>query len=83
MNMGIIASLQTLSFVQDNISWGFGIPCILMVIALIVFLMGTKTYRYYLLEDENLFGRIGRAFAALVRSWGFSLLCSSNQSIPE
>ena len=84
MNMGIIASLLTLSYVQDNISWGlgFGIPCILMVIALIIFLMGTKTYRYYLLEDENPFGRISRAFAALVRSWGVSLRCP-NQSKPE
>ncbi|MBA0882028.1 hypothetical protein Goshw_029316, partial [Gossypium schwendimanii] len=33
---------------RDNLSWvlGFGILCIIMVVALIVFLCGTTTYRY-------------------------------------
>ncbi|ONK56597.1 uncharacterized protein A4U43_C10F10510, partial [Asparagus officinalis] len=84
MNVGIIASLLTLSYVQDNVSWGlgFGIPCILMVVALVVFLMGTRTYRYYLLEEENPFGRVGRAFVALVRSWRASWWGSSRRN-PE
>ncbi|ONK56598.1 uncharacterized protein A4U43_C10F10530 [Asparagus officinalis] len=70
MNAGMMVSLLVLTYVQDNISWGlgFGIPCILMVIALAVFLMGTKSYRYYLLEDESPFVRIGRTFTILIKS---------------
>lgn len=72
MNMGMMASLVTLSYVQDNIGWGlgFGIPCVLMFMAIMVFLMGTKTYRYYLLEEESPFARIGRSFIALARNRG-------------
>lgn len=70
MNAGMIVSLLVLSYVQDNISWGlgFGIPCILMVIALVVFLMGTESYRYYLLEDQSPFTRIGKAFVILIKN---------------
>ena len=70
MNAGIMVSLLVLPYVQDNVSWGlgFGIPCVLMVIALVVFLMGTKTYRYCLLEDESPFARIGRSFTILIKS---------------
>ncbi|GAY39601.1 hypothetical protein CUMW_045620, partial [Citrus unshiu] len=37
-----------ISSVQENLYWGlgFGIPCISMAIAPIVFLLGTKSYRY-------------------------------------
>ncbi|KAJ6839867.1 protein NRT1/ PTR FAMILY 5.10-like isoform X2 [Iris pallida] len=72
VNVGITASLVILSYVQDNVSWGlgFGIPCVLMFMATIVFLMGTKTYRYYPLEEESPFARIGRSFVALARNRG-------------
>lgn len=71
MTMGAVVSLLILSYVQDNVSWGlgFGIPCIIMVLALVIFLSGTKTYRYYQLKDENPFARVGRAFAALIRNF--------------
>ncbi|OVA15859.1 Proton-dependent oligopeptide transporter family [Macleaya cordata] len=68
---GIISHL-TLNYIQDNIGWGlgFGIPCIFMAIALIVFLFGTKTYRYSKTEDkENPMLRIGRVFVAAVKNW--------------
>jgi peptide/histidine transporter 3/4 len=44
-----------MSYVQDNVSWGigFGVPCIIMMLALVVFLLGTKTYRFYDSSDSN------------------------------
>lgn len=37
-----------LNYIQDNLNWAlaFGIPCIIMCIALLVFLVGSMTYRF-------------------------------------
>ncbi|XP_073107893.1 protein NRT1/ PTR FAMILY 5.10-like [Elaeis guineensis] len=69
MSGGILVTGVILSYIQDNIGWGlgFGIPCIAMLFALVVFLLGTKTYRFYVLEDQSPFVRIGKALVALVR----------------
>uniref|UniRef100_A0A2N9F396 Major facilitator superfamily (MFS) profile domain-containing protein n=1 Tax=Fagus sylvatica TaxID=28930 RepID=A0A2N9F396_FAGSY len=69
---GASVTMFVLSYIQDNVSWGlgFGIPCILMVIALGVFLLGTRTYRYSVKGDEKSpFLRIGRVFVAAVKNW--------------
>ncbi|KAK3013732.1 hypothetical protein RJ639_008649 [Escallonia herrerae] len=69
---GTIASLLILSYIQDNLSWvlGFGIPCIVMGIALLVFLLGTLTYRFTLKGDEKSpFTRIGQVFVKAARNW--------------
>ncbi|KAL5778833.1 hypothetical protein ACOSQ2_009570 [Xanthoceras sorbifolium] len=61
-----------LNYIQDNLSWGlgFGIPCIVMAIGLVVFLLGTQTYRYSIQRDEKSpFARIGLVFIAAVRNW--------------
>ncbi|CAI9755954.1 unnamed protein product [Fraxinus pennsylvanica] len=41
-------TISILNYIQDNLGWGlgFGIPCIVMILALIVFLLGTTTYRF-------------------------------------
>ncbi|PON47028.1 Proton-dependent oligopeptide transporter [Parasponia andersonii] len=61
-----------ISYVQDNLSWalGFGIPCIAMVIALVVFLLGTTTYRYSIAQnDKGPLVRIGNVLVATFRNW--------------
>ncbi|KAF7836414.1 protein NRT1/ PTR FAMILY 5.10-like [Senna tora] len=71
-------TLWVLNYIQDNLSWvlGFGIPCLLMIFGLIIFLLGTKTYRFTINGDENEkkkkknpFLRIARVFLAAIRNW--------------
>ncbi|CAA2975836.1 NRT1 PTR FAMILY -like, partial [Olea europaea subsp. europaea] len=72
MNLGTIMALLVLCYIQDNLSWGlgFGIPCIVMCLALITFLLGTRTYRFRVRSDErNPFVRIGRVFLNATRNW--------------
>ncbi|CAL1353824.1 unnamed protein product [Linum trigynum] len=46
-------------------------PCLVMVAALIIFLLGTRTYRYSAKrDDENPFLRIEKVFGAALRNWG-------------
>ncbi|XP_057793623.1 protein NRT1/ PTR FAMILY 5.10-like [Salvia miltiorrhiza] len=71
MNIGILAALSVLSYIQENLSWGlgFGIPCIFMCFALFVFLLGSTTYRFLLSSDgRNPFLRIGRVFVRAARN---------------
>jgi peptide/histidine transporter 3/4 len=55
MCAGTAVTLVLLSYVQDNIGWGlgFGIPCAVMAAALAVFLLGTRTYRYYVTNAKG------------------------------
>jgi peptide/histidine transporter 3/4 len=72
MCVGGLAALLILTYIQENLSWGlgFGIPCIVMVATLAVFLLGTGTYRYSIQgEEKSPFMRIGRVFVAAVRNW--------------
>ncbi|KAJ7945743.1 protein NRT1/ PTR FAMILY 5.10-like [Quillaja saponaria] len=71
MCSGMLLSQWILNYIQDNLSWalGFGIPCIAMIIALVVFLLGTRTYRYTIQSDEKSpFVRISRVFVAAIRN---------------
>ncbi|KAL5558416.1 hypothetical protein UlMin_034627 [Ulmus minor] len=68
---GSLVTNLVVSYIQDNLSWalGFGIPCIAMVIALVVFLLGTTTYRYSAIQNEkSAFVRIGSVFVAAFKS---------------
>lgn len=69
---GLLVSVSILNYIQDNVSWafGFGIPCIVMVIALVVFSCGTWTYRFSIKGDEKSpFLRIGKVFIVALRNW--------------
>ncbi|XP_030967552.1 protein NRT1/ PTR FAMILY 5.10-like isoform X4 [Quercus lobata] len=64
-------AMLILAYVQENLSWGlgFGIPCVAMVIALGVFLLGTRTYRYRIKEVKSPFVRIGQVFVTATKNW--------------
>ncbi|CAI9754302.1 unnamed protein product [Fraxinus pennsylvanica] len=72
MCAGVVVALFALNYIQDNLNWGlgFGIPCIIMCLALIIFLLGTTTYRFSIQCDERSpFVRIGRVFLNAARNW--------------
>ncbi|KAJ3707712.1 hypothetical protein LUZ61_011417 [Rhynchospora tenuis] len=66
---GNIFTVSILNYVQDNVGWGlgFGIPCVVMSIALIIFLAGTRTYRFYPIQKESPFTEVSKFIVALVR----------------
>ncbi|CAL5439070.1 unnamed protein product [Camellia sinensis] len=70
--VGPTAALLFLNYIQDNLNWGlgFGIPCISMVVALLIFLIGTTTYRYTIKgRNMNPFLRIATVFATATKNW--------------
>ncbi|KAI3911852.1 hypothetical protein MKW92_047631, partial [Papaver armeniacum] len=54
-SIGMILSQLILNYIQDNLSWvmAFGISCIVMMVALTVFLLRTRTYRYNVKENNT------------------------------
>lgn len=89
-SFGICSSISiavvVLSYVQEDLSWalGFGIPCIFMVFALLIFLSGTTTYRYFVKDSyNNPFLRIGRVYARAARNWRRSVLAISSEGEAE
>ncbi|XP_052201223.1 protein NRT1/ PTR FAMILY 5.10-like isoform X2 [Diospyros lotus] len=69
---GTLTTLWILNYIQDNLSWGlgFGIPCIMMVFALAIFLLGSITYRFGIKsEEKSPIIRIGRVFVQAARNW--------------
>ncbi|KAK9162139.1 hypothetical protein Syun_003041 [Stephania yunnanensis] len=74
---GTMVSYLTLFYIQENLSWGLGlgIPCIAMSISLAVFLLGTKSYRKNVEEnDKTSVFKIARVLIAAVKN----LMRSSN-----
>jgi len=69
MCSGTAVTTMVSSYIQDNVGWGlgFGIPCLVMVFALLMFLLGTRNYRYYTATESSPFARLARAFVALVK----------------
>ncbi|KAI3763109.1 hypothetical protein L1987_53559 [Smallanthus sonchifolius] len=73
--VGPTVGIFVLSYIQDNLSWGlgFGIPCVIMGFALMIFLFGTMTYRFGVkTKEKNAFARIGHVFVVAARNWRVS-----------
>lgn len=70
MAIGISVAVVVLSYVEDNVGWmlGFGIPCLIMVVSLLVFLAGSMRYRLYKPSGNSSFVRIWSSFVLLSRS---------------
>lgn len=71
MNIGITVTNVVTTYIQDNLSWalGFGIPFLVMVFGLAIFLFGTVTYRFPMnVQETSPFVRIGRVFVKALRS---------------
>ena len=69
---GTMVTLLILNYIQDNLNWGlgFGIPCAAMLISLVIFLLGSKMYRYSVKVDKkSAFLRIGSVFMSSIRNW--------------
>ncbi|XP_048332242.2 protein NRT1/ PTR FAMILY 5.10 isoform X3 [Ziziphus jujuba] len=73
LNSGTVVTYFTVSYIQENLSWalGFGVPCIAMIIGFIVFLAGTRTYRYTNIkqDEKSPFLRISTVFITAIRNW--------------
>ena len=75
-----------LSYIQDNLSWGlgFGIPSTAMVASLLSFLLGTKTYRHIIKEDEKSpVARIGKVFIEAIGNWRKSSSLKANEGLAQ
>lgn len=48
ISMGTLLAVTVLVYLQDEVgrSWAYGICCLSMVVAIVIFLSGTKRYRY-------------------------------------
>ncbi|KAL1219892.1 Protein NRT1/ PTR FAMILY 5.13 [Cardamine amara subsp. amara] len=73
MSAGIFLAILVVVYIQDNVSWalGFGIPSVFMVISLVLFVVGRRSYRYSKRRQEeeiNPFTRIGRVFFFAVKN---------------
>ncbi|CAN6459605.1 unnamed protein product [Victoria cruziana] len=71
MCSGTLCTVALINFIQESVGWGlgFGLPCLSMTISLIVFLIGTFSYRFKMAPAESPFTGIARVFVAAIRRW--------------
>lgn len=70
--VSILSTRLVSSYIQENLSWslGFGIPSVSMLLALLLFLLGTSSYRFSTDGGgkKNPFARIGHVFVEAVKN---------------
>ncbi|CAH8257909.1 unnamed protein product [Arabidopsis lyrata] len=70
--VSILTTRLVSSYIQEYLSWslGFGIPSVSMLLALLLFLLGTKTYRFSATRGgkKNPFARISRVFMVALKN---------------
>jgi len=68
--IGTISAQTILVYIQDNVGFalGYGIPTVLLVVSILVFVLGTPLYRHRLPSGSPL-TRIVQVFVAAMRKW--------------
>ncbi|KAJ4849847.1 hypothetical protein Tsubulata_029082 [Turnera subulata] len=73
ISVGSLFTVLVSVYIQDNLGWslGFGIPFAVVLFSLLIFLLGSRTYRYSLKRNEkNPFIRMCRVvFITIGRKW--------------
>ena len=55
VNIGSLLACSVIVYVQENISWavGFAIPAVAMLLAVIIFISGSKSYTHVLPSERS------------------------------
>lgn len=79
ISIGSLAAVTILVYIQDNLGrqWGYGICAVAIVIGLVVFLSGTKRYRFKKLVGSPL-TQIAYVFVAAWKKKNFELPSDSS-----
>ncbi|KAG0456215.1 hypothetical protein HPP92_024003 [Vanilla planifolia] len=66
--LALFVSMSVMVYVQDTLSWkiGFGIPTVLMLVAIVLFFLGTRLY-VHVPPEGSVFSGIVRVFVAAFR----------------
>ncbi|XP_020530674.1 protein NRT1/ PTR FAMILY 5.10 isoform X2 [Amborella trichopoda] len=66
---GGLLAVSLVMYIQDDIGWGlgFGIPAIAMAVALLVFILGRRSYRLAVMGDGSPFTGIAQVFVTAYR----------------
>ncbi|KAK9868107.1 hypothetical protein WJX84_007847 [Apatococcus fuscideae] len=70
VNIGSLLACSVIVYVQENISWavGFAIPAVAMLLAVIIFISGSKSYTH-VLPSESPITRVFKVMSAATRGW--------------
>eukprot|EP00252_Welwitschia_mirabilis_P026543 TRINITY_DN874_c0_g1_i1.p1 TRINITY_DN874_c0_g1~~TRINITY_DN874_c0_g1_i1.p1 ORF type:complete len:404 (-),score=30.59 TRINITY_DN874_c0_g1_i1:609-1820(-) len=82
ISIGTFLGVSVLMYVQDDIGWvpGFGIPALVMVLALFIFVCGTKFYRHKLPGGSPL-SRICHVFVATYHKWNVNSSLEKHKAV--
>ncbi|AES81570.2 peptide transporter 1 [Medicago truncatula] len=78
--IGTISAQTILVYIQDNVGFalGYGIPTILLVVSILVFVLGTPLYRHRLPSGSPL-TRMVQVFVAAMRKWKLNVPIDSKE----